>query len=920
MPTRLRSTVLTGTLVVAMAAMAAPGVAQPGPPTPPNPEGLSAQITRTTHGIPHIVADDYESLGFGHGYAAAEDNICNLADTLVTGRGERSRYFGPDARYSDEVTLSATNLQADTLFTNIRDRGVVEDLLADTEHGPGEETRAMVEGYTAGVNQYLADIGGAEGIEDPTCAGGDWVQPGEPLDLWHGIYAANLLASAGVFVPEIVEASPPTIDDPGLPDLGLGVGAAGFAPVPDELPSEEELRERLGMAGNGFGSNGTALGGAATDTGKGMVLGNPHFPWKGRYRFSQAHLTIPGEYDVAGGMLLGSPVVNIGWNDDVAWTHTVSTAYRFTPYEYKALSYEGLPTHYLTTDGGVKELDRQVVTVTVTDEDGTLTEVEQDLYRTDEGYVIDAPELLMGWTPVSFFALREANAEHLMTLDVFHEMAKAGDVHELLDAHIETGGMPWVNTMAADRDGNALYADASVVPQVPDLMVAQCATPIGLALFAIAGLPGLDGTRASADCSWGEDEDAARPGIFGRDNLPHTVRDDWVINANDSHWLPNPDEPLEGFARIIGCEECERSLRTRMVYRYVLDRLDGSDGLGGEDVFTHEQLKAIQHENRVFAAELARENDDLQAVCAAAVGEDHEACQVLADQWDGRTNVDSVGAHLFREFWTRTPADRWNEEFDANRPVETPRDLREDDEDVIDAFRAAVGFLDDRDVALDTPLGDLQIAAFEHAPGLGDDDREPIGLGGGPGNTGNANMLSGPRAPADADELYHIEYGSSHMQAVAFTEHGVDAATMLTYGIPISDTHEEFAGQTEVFASGEWVDFPFTDEEIAAARQEAYVVSEDGKQPLPPTEPGPPQERPEQPETPADHRAERPERPERPGAPASEGQVAPSGQAAAAVPASTMADAAPTALLVLGVLLLALAAVGPRRTRARSGR
>ena len=43
----------------------------------------------------------------------------------------------------------------------------------------------------------------------------------------------------------------------------------------------------------------------------------------------------PGQYDVAGACLIGSPVVNIGWNKDVAWSHTVSTAYRFTPYEYQ---------------------------------------------------------------------------------------------------------------------------------------------------------------------------------------------------------------------------------------------------------------------------------------------------------------------------------------------------------------------------------------------------------------------------------------------------------------------------------------------------------------------------------------------------------------------------------------------------------
>ena len=141
-----------------------------------------------------------------------------------------------------------------------------------------------------------------------------------------------------------------------------------------------------------FGSNATALGGDATTTGKGMLLGNPHFPWRGRYRFTQEQLTIPGEYNVAGASLIGSPVVNIGWNNDVAWSHTVSTAYRFTPYEYRLVS--GSPTTYLTTQGP-RELERREVQVAVRGRDGQLHNVTEDLYRTDEGYVLDAPDVLM---------------------------------------------------------------------------------------------------------------------------------------------------------------------------------------------------------------------------------------------------------------------------------------------------------------------------------------------------------------------------------------------------------------------------------------------------------------------------------------------------------------------------------------------
>ena len=346
-----------------------------------------------------------------------------------------------------------------------------------------------------------------------------------------------------------------------------------------------------------------------------MVLGNPHFPWRGRYRFTQFQLTIPGHYNVAGAGLIGSPVVNIGWNNNVAWSHTVSTAYRFTPYEYKLVPGSG--TTYLT-ENGPTQLEKRAVRVAVKQTDGSVRTVTRTVYRTHEGYVLDAPDVLMPWSQTSVFAMRDANAEQLRTLDTFHNMAKAHDVTSLLAAQDRGAGMPWVNTIAADRKGRVLYADHSVVPNVPDDLVQKCSTPTGVALEKVAGLPVLDGTRAQSDCAWRNDADAERPGIFGPTHLPREIRRDWVVNANDSYWLPNPKQPLEGYAGIIGCEKCERTLRTRMVYRYVLDRLAGTDGLARDRKVSQRTLMATEHANRVYGGEVARAGGDLDAVCQAA--------------------------------------------------------------------------------------------------------------------------------------------------------------------------------------------------------------------------------------------------------------------------------------------------------------
>ncbi len=130
-----------------------------------------ATIRVTKHGIPHITGKNFGDLGFGSGYAAAGASICTLADTLVTGRGQRSRWFGPDGNYNDQVTLNASNLQVDAFVTDLHNRKVVEKLLADKVRGPGKQARRMVRGYAAGVNKWLKKVGGPKGVSDPECHG-----------------------------------------------------------------------------------------------------------------------------------------------------------------------------------------------------------------------------------------------------------------------------------------------------------------------------------------------------------------------------------------------------------------------------------------------------------------------------------------------------------------------------------------------------------------------------------------------------------------------------------------------------------------------------------------------------------------------------------------------------------------------------
>jgi acyl-homoserine-lactone acylase len=803
-------------------------------------ERLSAEIRRTAHGIPHITADDYAGMGYGYGYAIAEDNVCVLADTYVTVNAERSKYFGPDNSYVFEGNgVRANNLNSDFFFARIIERGTVEELLdAPYPTGPVDEIRDGVRGYVAGYNAYLREVGGADGISDPRCKGAEWVRPITEIDVYRRFYQLALLASGGVAIDGIGGAEPllPLPGLPldsllgalpldGLPELpGIGQLPAGAASTPEQLEAlkamatgEVDVREILG----GIGSNGHAIGKAGTKTGQGMVLGNPHFPWQGSERFYQAHLTIPGKVDVAGGSLFGVPLVLIGHTENLAWTHTVSTAFRFVPIELTLLP--GSPTTYLV-DGQPRQMEADELTVEVRNGDGSIGTESRTLYTTEYGpmftSILGLP--LFPWTPLKAWAMYDVNAVNFRYLNHFFAKNHAQDVRELHDIFLEFQGVPWVNTMAADSNGETYYSDITAVPHVTDAQVQQCPTVLGVVTDQLIGLPILDGSRSS--CAPGTDPDAVQPGMLGPSNLPHLFRDDFVVNANDSHWLSNPFEPLEGFPSIVGPERTERSLRTRLATLMPMERIAGTDDRGTAG-FDFDDLLDMQYNNRVHGAEVV--GDDLVAMCREQAmlpsGVDEAACDAL-EAWDRKANLDSEGTHLFREFMRLSAGPLpigvggfWLDSFDADDPVHTPRRLNTFSPTVRQGLEDAVSYFEDRGVALDAPFGTLQTEPRG-------DRRIPIhGSGGAEGAT---NVISAVRD--DATGTYpRIRHGSSFIQAVAFNDTRCpDVRTILTYSQSTDPTSRWFGDQTELYSEKGWVTPPFCRDDVVRQTLETTEIAE----------------------------------------------------------------------------------------------
>ncbi len=758
-----------------------------------------AKVRRTAYGIPHIEARNYTGLGYGYGYAIAQDNICVLAETYVTVDAERSRWFGPDESYEQRGNgVSPKNIDSDFFFQQIIDSGIIDTLLAKPPpDGLQPAAKQVVRGYVAGYNKYLADVGGTNGVRDPNCKGKPWVRPITEKQAYRRFYQLTELASGDVAIPGIAKAQPPTPSAP-LPGLGGALDVDATA---------RGLAEKLPI--KAAGSNAVAIGRDGTrDRKTGLLLGNPHFPWLGPERFYQTHLTIPGKADVAGASLFGVPAILIGHTKTMAWSHTVSTAFRFTPYQLTLVP--GSPTTFLR-DGRPVQMTSRDVTVQVP-ADGQPCAAADCPVQPQTRKLYSAPGIgpvfneLVGiplpWTPSVAFALRDANANNFRVFNHFFDTNRQKTAKGELAVLERYQGIPWVNTIVADKKGDALYADIGAIPNVTNAKAQECNAALGTATFQLLGLPVLDASRSS--CDWGTDDDAREPGLFGSKNMPRLLRSDFVTNSNDSYWLSNPKQPLEGFNRIIGDERAARTLRTRIGLIMTQARIDGSDGLGPAG-FTRQDMQNMVFSDRQYGGELAR--DAAVQMCRSFGGNAPSsngpvpvgnACDVLA-AWDLRENLDSRGAILFRRFIGRALGSNtspWSTPFDAADPVNTPRDLNTGSPEVQRAFGDAISDLNGASIPLDAPVGAVQFTTRG--------DRK-VPIHGGPGDpNGNFNAISAPFTPGKG--FTDVQHGSSYVQVVGWNKTKCpDARTILTYSESTDPTSPHYGDQTELFSKKRWV-------------------------------------------------------------------------------------------------------------------
>lgn len=731
------------------------------------PEQASADIRRTSFGVPHIRAENERGLGYGIGYAYAQDNLCLLANEIVTVNGQRSRFFGPDQFTVEE----RENRVSDLFFTWLNTPRAV----AGFWQAQPPEVRALIEGYVAGYNRSLTERR-TQGL--PQQCQGDWVREITAEDLVK--LTRRLLVEGGVgqFAEALAGATPPAA-------ATTNAGKQSAFQVADSRMQRFALDR---------GSNAVAVGGERSFNGRGMLLANPHFPWVGGMRFYQMHLTIPGKLDVMGAALPGLPLINIGFNQHLAWTHTVDSSKHFTLYRLQLDPKDS--TRYLL-DGKSLPMHKQTLTVDVKQPDGSVKAVSHVVYSSQFGPIVQWPGKL-DWDSQFAYSLRDANLDNDRVLQQWYAMNRADNLKQFQDSVHKIQGIPWVNTLAADDQGQTLYMNLSVVPNVSAEKLAQCSDPrIGLQMIV------LDGSNSA--CAWDIDPQAAQKGIYASDKLPQLLRRDFVQHSNDSAWMANPAQPLTGFSPLISQDSQPLGLRSR----FALDRLSTLAKAG--------PLKAtdLQHmvmDDQVYQA--AQVMPDLLQFCAADLGADGKTLAPLCASlkaWDRKANLDSgLGFVHFQNVMEplEQAPDVWRVAFDPKDPQHTPRGLAVDRPEVAQALRqamlASVEQVNASGLKPNSRWGDIQVVSSGGR-------QTPIH--GGPGTLGVYNAIqSVPRS----DGKREVVSGTSYLQVVTFDEKGPQAHGVLAFSLSSDPASKHANDQTLAFSKKQLSVLPFTEQQITS--------------------------------------------------------------------------------------------------------
>lgn len=428
----------------------------------PNLEGV-VRVMYDDRRVPHIFAETRTDAIRALGYVVARDRLFQLDLQTRATAGTLSELLGEAA------------LPADQQSRRLGLAWAAEQNFRDIE--PASDVAALLEAYSDGVNAWINNLNAAAYpieyrlLESQPAA---WM-PQYSLYLlkrmgWTLSYinvehtkerAAALVGreAADALFPihspiqdpiQTTGATGPRFDSltfppPGLPDASAAqrTRVLDFA-MGSSTGTSEQCTKTLTHFDcdeeDALGSNSWAIGPLKSVTGNAVLAGDPHLELTLPSIWYEAHLVVPGELDVYGVTIPGSPGIVIGFNRDVAWTFTNTGADVLDFYD-EMFDNADTPTRYML-DGAWRTLETRIEEYR--DERDRVIGVDT-VYHTHRGPVIrnEGRNLSIRWTVLEDQGEQRA----------FNQIVTATTVDDWLAA-MEGFVSPAQNGLVADRYGS----------------------------------------------------------------------------------------------------------------------------------------------------------------------------------------------------------------------------------------------------------------------------------------------------------------------------------------------------------------------------------------------------------------------------------------------------------------------------------
>lgn len=372
-------------------------------------KAYDARIIRDRFGVPHVYGRRDADAAFGLAYAHAEDDWKTIEEVILFTRGDLALRDGEDAAITDYL---------------IRAMGSAEAIEARYETDLVSRTRALAEGYAAGINFYCAEARGRCGALALPVTGRDVVAG---------------FASRSPFFYGLEEQLTQLFEGGVEIERRAATAREAFLNVP---------------AGFETGSNAMAVAPVRSADGHTRLMVNSHQPYTGPVAWYEARVKSEEGWDMIGGLFPGAPLILHGAGPDLGWAFTVNKPDLVDVYALD-VNEPKKPSMY-RFDGGWREFEVKTIKFRVKLWGPFSLPVTRRALYSVHGPVFETDK---GWFAVSY-----AGRGDIRAVEQYYRMNRATDYAEWRAA-MEMLAIPSLNAVYADGDGVIAYVYNAAIPK-----------------------------------------------------------------------------------------------------------------------------------------------------------------------------------------------------------------------------------------------------------------------------------------------------------------------------------------------------------------------------------------------------------------------------------------------------------------------